>query len=42
MAAEREASDVIWRNARLATMVENGKNPYGILDGYDLIVRGER
>ncbi|SQI42154.1 Imidazolonepropionase [Leminorella richardii] len=42
MAAEREASDVIWRNARLATMVENGKNPYGILDGYDLIVRGEK
>lgn len=33
------ASDVIWRNGRLATMSTQQKAPYGIIERHALIVR---
>lgn len=42
MAIELHASDVIWRNARLATQAEGSPNAYGMLDDHDLIVRGDK
>ncbi|OTA20451.1 imidazolonepropionase [Xenorhabdus beddingii] len=47
MSIELKDSDVIWRNARLATMNAtikgiDGKNHYGMLEQHDLIVRNEK
>ncbi|CDH00645.1 imidazolonepropionase [Xenorhabdus bovienii] len=47
MSIELKDTDVIWRNARLATMnptINNidGKHHYGMLEQHDLIVRGEK
>jgi len=42
MVIELRASDIIWRNARLATMAEDVPNAYGMLDEHDVIVRGEK
>ncbi|KMJ43709.1 imidazolonepropionase [Xenorhabdus khoisanae] len=47
MSIELKDTDVIWRNARLATMNPtfnniDGKNNYGMLDQHDLIVRNEK
>lgn len=47
MSIELKDTDVIWRNARLATMnptLKNidGKNNYGMLEQHDLIVRNEK
>lgn len=33
--------DVIWRNARLATMAAGEPEPYGLKSGYALVVRGQ-
>jgi imidazolonepropionase len=33
--------DVIWRNARLATMAAGESEPYGLKSGYALVVRGQ-
>ncbi|WP_340607829.1 imidazolonepropionase [Xenorhabdus bharatensis] len=47
MSIELKDTDIIWRNARLATMnptISNmdGKHNYGILEHYDLIIRDEK
>ncbi|ECD9518119.1 imidazolonepropionase [Salmonella enterica subsp. diarizonae] len=42
MAIELRTGDVIWRNARLATLAEDNSNAYGMLNNSDLIVRGEK
>ncbi|MDX7990112.1 imidazolonepropionase [Xenorhabdus littoralis] len=47
MSIELKDSDVIWRNARLATMNPiikhmDGKSHYGMLEQHDLIVRDEK
>ncbi|CEE94131.1 Imidazolonepropionase (Imidazolone-5-propionate hydrolase) [Xenorhabdus nematophila str. Anatoliense] len=47
MSIELKDTDVIWRNARLATMNPtikhvDGKNNYGMLERHDLIVRDEK
>ncbi|PHM49851.1 imidazolonepropionase [Xenorhabdus miraniensis] len=47
MSIELKDTDVIWRNARLATMNPtfnniDGKNNYGMLEQHDLIVRNEK
>ncbi|MBI6548695.1 imidazolonepropionase [Xenorhabdus lircayensis] len=47
MSIELKDTDVIWRNARLATMnptIKNidGKSNYGMLEQHDLIVRNEK
>ncbi|MBD2811859.1 imidazolonepropionase [Xenorhabdus sp. Vera] len=47
MSIELKDTDVIWRNARLATMNPtikhiDGKSNYGMLEQHDLIIRGEK
>lgn len=37
-----QSDDVIWRNARFATMASDSSVPYGLLEGYALIARGEK
>lgn len=33
--------DVIWRNARLATMAPDVRAPYGLKDQHALVIRGQ-
>ncbi|GKX63598.1 Imidazolonepropionase [Pragia fontium] len=37
-----ESSDVIWRNARLATMDPAHMHAYGLLERHDLVIRGDK
>ncbi|MTC43499.1 imidazolonepropionase [Providencia sp. wls1921] len=42
MLFKAHANDVIWRNGRIATMNSELGTAYGLLENYDLIIRGEQ
>lgn len=42
MLFKAHANDVIWRNGRIATMNTELGTAYGLLENYDLIIRGEQ
>lgn len=42
MTIQLESNDLIWRNARLATMDPHHKATYGLLEQHDLIIRDDK